>query len=211
MTCQNLIDKYSDRSTFSHRVSTSSSLAASSRHTKSCSNLASLAPASDLDTAAATGMRRSKSYTRITEESSAYEKNLSSYRNTIRNMYTNLKDFSARTVSAISSDRAVKGLRFSSVSQLPRPSNTPSLALSSHSAAANRSLSKLPSELTTDHDMKTFRQAKLSNTFLGSSTSTSSSLSSYIGATYRQYSSAFTNTTSASKNRFSNVRSVFAC
>ena len=65
MTCQNLIDKYSDRSTFSHRVSTSSSsLAASSRHTKSCSNLASLAPASDLDTAAATGMRRSKSYTR---------------------------------------------------------------------------------------------------------------------------------------------------
>ena len=66
MTCQNLIDKYSDRSTFSHRVSTTStsSLAASSRHTKSCSNLASLAPASDLDTAAATGMRRSKSYTR---------------------------------------------------------------------------------------------------------------------------------------------------
>ena len=66
MTCQNLIDKYSDHSTFSHRVSasTSSSLAASSRHTKSCSNLASLAPASDLDTAAATGMRRSKSYTR---------------------------------------------------------------------------------------------------------------------------------------------------
>ena len=59
MTCQNLIDKYSDHSTFSHRVSTSSS-----RHTKSCSNLASLAPASDLDTAAATGMRRSKSYTR---------------------------------------------------------------------------------------------------------------------------------------------------
>ena len=45
---------------------------------------------------------------RITEESSSYEKNLSSYRNTIRNMYTNLKDFSARTVSAISSDRAVK-------------------------------------------------------------------------------------------------------
>ena len=99
------------------------------------------------------------------------------------------------------------------------------------SLLTNRSLSKLPSELTTDHDMKTFRQAKLSNTFLGSSTSTSSSgsLSSYIGATYRQYSSAFTNTTSASKNRshyhsppvifnskcpyfrFSNVRSVFAC
>ena len=67
MTCQNLIDKYSDHSTFSHRVSTSSSsssLATSSRHTKSCSNLASLAHTSDLDTAAATGMRRTKSYTR---------------------------------------------------------------------------------------------------------------------------------------------------
>ena len=51
---------------------------------------------------------------RITEESSSYEKNLSSYRNTIRNMYTNLKDFSARTVSAISSDRAVKVERHSS-------------------------------------------------------------------------------------------------
>ena len=66
MTCQNLIDKYSDHSTFSHRVSTTttSSLATSSRHTKSCSNLASLALTSDLDTAAATGMRRTKSYTR---------------------------------------------------------------------------------------------------------------------------------------------------
>ena len=66
MTCQNLIDKYSDHSTFSHRVSStsSSSLATSSRHTKSCSNLASLAHTSDLDTAPATGMRRTKSYTR---------------------------------------------------------------------------------------------------------------------------------------------------
>ena len=53
-------------------------------------------------------LRRSKSYSRITEERSAYEQQRESYRSTVRNMFTNLKDFSSRTVSAIGSDRTLK-------------------------------------------------------------------------------------------------------
>ena len=70
--------------------------------------------------------KRSKSYSRITEEKSSYDQVLTlsqektleklspfqkkeSYRSTIRNIYTNIKDFSSRTVSALSSsDRILK-------------------------------------------------------------------------------------------------------
>jgi len=195
VSCQHLIDKYTSRpsSVSSYDVSTLG------RYSKSCSDLTFQDPSlSNL------GLRRSKSYSRINDERSAYDLKTESYRSTIRNIFTNLKDFSSRTVSAISSDRAVRGLRFSSVNDLPEPSSLSS----SYSSSVNKSLSKLPTDLSTDFSKKSFRQMKLSNTFLSAGTS---SISSYIGNSYRQYSSNFSSTTSASKSRFSNVRSVFAC
>ena len=90
---------------------------------KSCSNLLERDWTGGQDL----GMgQRSKSYSRITEEKSSYDQVLTlsqektleklspfqkkeSYRSTIRNIYTNIKDFSSRTVSALSSsDRILK-------------------------------------------------------------------------------------------------------
>ena len=89
----------------------------------------------------------------------------------------------------------LQGLRFSSVSQLPEPRSV--VSPSSHSAGVSRSLAR-PGDLTTDHSMKAFRQMKLSNAFLGPSTS---SITTALGNTYRQYSTNFSSTTSASKSR----------
>ena len=101
MSCQNLIDKYTTRSLSSSSLGPSSSSRLGRYTSKSCSNLTSLTDHEPLDPPLA----RSKSYSRLTEEKSSYELKQASYRSTIRNIYTNLKDFSARTVSALSSNR----------------------------------------------------------------------------------------------------------
>jgi len=206
MTCQNLIDKYArntpDTRGFSHASSTLNSLdlnpTMSRRFTKSCSDLSSLSGSSSMS-----NLTRSRSYHRLPSEKSSYEKNIDSYRSTIRNIYTNLSDFSARTVAALSSDK-VKGLRYGSVSS--SIGSEPSLGYSSYSS--NSSATKLPQDLTTTHAMKSFRQMKLTNTFLEGS----KSLTSSIGNTYKQYSNNFTSsrTTAASKSRFTNMKSVFS-
>ena len=106
MTCQNLIEKYSGdpRSRRQAPATVSGSASASRWLTKSCTDLRSLAPEPEL----VAPLRQSKSYSRINEERSAYDEKRDSYRSTIRNIYTNLKDFSSRTVSAIASDRTVR-------------------------------------------------------------------------------------------------------
>ena len=81
MTCQNLIDKYTnsvpDRRGFSQgHVYSSSTLNSldlnptiSGRFTKSCSDLSSLT-----DTSSMSNLSRSRSYHRLTSEKSSYEK-----------------------------------------------------------------------------------------------------------------------------------------
>ena len=101
MTCQNLINKYSGDSQRSLTQEPASSLSSSRFLSKSCADLSSTE-------SVAPSLRRSKSYSRITEERSAYDQQRESYRSTVRNMFTNLKDFSSRTVSAIGSDRTLK-------------------------------------------------------------------------------------------------------
>jgi len=211
MTCQNLIDKYTntvpDRRGFSQgHVYSSSTLNSldlnptiSGRFTKSCSDLSSLT-----ETSSMSNLSRSRSYHRLTSEKSSYEKNIDSYRSTIRNIYTNLSDFSSRTVAALSSDK-VKGLRYGSVGS--SLGSEPSFR-SSYSSNINKSDTKIPQDVTTNHAMKSFRQMKLTNTFLEGS----KSLTSSIGNTYKQYSNNFTSTrtTTASKNRFTNMKSVFS-
>ena len=86
-----------------------------------------------------------------------------------------------------------QGLRFSSVSQLPEPASLSGSSLSLSKAP------RLPPDLSTDHSMKAFRQMKLSNTLLGPGPS---SLTSKLGDSYRQFSSNFASTTSASKSRW---------
>ena len=103
MTCQNLINKYSGDSQRSLTQESASSLSSSRFLSKSCADLSSTESQS-----VAPSLRRSKSYSRITEERSAYDQQRESYRSTVRNMFTNLKDFSSRTVSAIGSDRTLK-------------------------------------------------------------------------------------------------------
>ena len=103
MTCQNLIDKYSGDSKKSWTQEPAPSL--SSRWlSKSCADLSSTVTESE----SVAPLRRSKSYSRITEERSAYDQQRESYRSTVRNMFTNIKDFSSRTVSAIGSDRTLR-------------------------------------------------------------------------------------------------------
>ena len=103
MTCQNLIDKYSGDSQKNWTQEPASSLS-SSRLSKSCADLSSTVTESQ----SVASLRRSKSYSRITEERSAYDQQRESYRSTVRNMFTNIKDFSSRTVSAIGSDRTLR-------------------------------------------------------------------------------------------------------
>ena len=71
VSCQNLIDKYSLRSERSEGPSNSLNLSTTKarEYSKSCSNLLD----KDWGSQATTGMRRSKSYSRITEEKSCYE------------------------------------------------------------------------------------------------------------------------------------------
>lgn len=186
VSCQNLIDKYSGISSTS-----STRLASLGQYSKSCSNLLDQDWSSAQDNGA---MRRSKSYSRITEEKSCYEQKKESYRSTIRNIYTNIKDFSSRTVSALSSsDRISKA---SSLSRLSLPSSYQS---------AESSTANLPKD-SLSNSMKSFRQLKLSTSFL----TNSDSLASHIGHSYKHFSNGFSATSSASKSRFSNVRSVFS-
>ena len=112
------------------------------------------------------------------------------------------------------------GPRITSASQLPDP-----LHYDSHRSSLNRSLSKLPEDLTSDHSMKSFRQAKLANSFLNGGWVNdcfiislylviwffrSSSISSYIGNTYRQYSSNFSSTSTGSKTRLYSLNNMFS-
>merc|ERR1712106_682311 len=72
------------------------------RHSRSCVDL-SLEDQSSL--------RRSKSYSRITDQLSSYDKKLDSYRNTMTNMFTNVKDYSSKSIAALSSENLLKNIR----------------------------------------------------------------------------------------------------
>jgi len=186
VSCQNLIDKYSLRSEV---------ISKPREYSKSCSNLLDKDWSDGQELGA---LKRSKSYSRITEEKSSYEQKKESYRSTIRNIYTNIKDFSSRTVSALSSsDRILKASSLSRLSQTPACLPGDRLDCGS---------TNQPRDLSLNNSMKSFRQMKLSSSFL----TNSDSLSSYLGHSYKPFSTGFTSTSSASKSRFSNVRSVFS-
>merc|ERR1712106_442296 len=72
------------------------------RHSRSCVDL-SLEDQSSL--------RRSRSYSRITDQLSSYDKKLDSYRSTMTDMFTNVKDYSSKSIAALSSQNLLKNIR----------------------------------------------------------------------------------------------------
>ena len=68
------------------------------------------------------GLRRSKSYSRITDTQSSWEQSRASYRSTLTDMYTNTSAFSARSIAAIRAPEERSGPSLAStVLHLARP------------------------------------------------------------------------------------------
>jgi len=56
-------------------------------------------------------LRRSKSYSRITDQHSSWDKRLDNYRSTMSDMFTNVKTYSSKSIAALSSDNLLKAIR----------------------------------------------------------------------------------------------------
>jgi len=68
-----------------------------SQYSRSCADLSNL--------------RRSKSYSRITDQHSSWDKRLDNYRSTMSDMFTNVKTYSSKSIAALSSDNLLKAIR----------------------------------------------------------------------------------------------------
>jgi len=72
----------------------------SSQYSRSCADLSDM-----------TSLRRSKSYSKITDQHSSWDKRLDSYRSTMSDMFTNVKTYSSKSIAALSSDNLLKAIR----------------------------------------------------------------------------------------------------
>merc|ERR1719483_1451347 len=65
----------------------------------------------DLSLEDQSSLRRSKSYSRITDQLSSFDKKLDSYRSTMTDIFTNVKDYSSKSIAALSSENLLKNIR----------------------------------------------------------------------------------------------------
>jgi len=150
----------------------------SSSHSRSCSDLSSLGSISSTLLgglpSTASSLRRSKSYSRIVEQQSSLDYGQESYRTTVRNMFTNMKEFSTRSVSAITAG-ADLFRRLPTLQQrlADLPPATSRVASHSHSFIQGTHSATYTSKVeeTNSCTQKTLRQLKLSNDWLTSHSS----------------------------------------